>query len=196
MGTSRPKIATSKQFLSIPRAFVLVVGALLALTATSCSQAPDGGADGSQAAAAAASGDAQRASVQDICARFTAMALSSDAEVDRGPADARGRAASTFGTSELAAMLAGEGRDQSWPTLADHKAHIQIVTEPVGDDPPPVQANQASAGVLATRTAIGADGWKQVLPGVVAYCSLIPQDGSWKVAAVTFSDADQSGAGG
>lgn len=129
--------------------------------------------------------------VQDTCARFTIIALSTDAAIDLGPADARRRAAQQFGTPALADRLAGEGRDHHWPLLAHHHAHVEVTTTPVTDDPPTLldaHDSQAAAGVVAHRTAIGPDGWKQALPSTVAYCSLSRSPDGWWVTDITFAD--------
>lgn len=194
MGGARPKHDSRQHHLPAQRARVLII-AFIALAGTSCTRAPDAGAPAA-APPTGTTADPQRASVLDTCSRFTVIALSSDTQLDRGPADARRRAASQFGTADLARQLAGEGRDQMWPTLVEHTAHIQVDTAPIGDDPPPLQPDHGSAGVLATLTAVGAGGWRQALPGFAVYCSLTSGGDGWKVDSVTFSDVDQSGAPG
>jgi hypothetical protein len=134
--------------------------------------------------------DPSRAVTQDLCSRFTAIALASDATIDRGPADARRRAAQQLGTPALLEQFAGEGRDHAWPSLSEHQAHVQVTTSPVADDPPTLRASQAAAGVIAHRLAIGPNGWHQPLPSTVAYCSLIQDDGGWHISKVTFADLD------
>jgi hypothetical protein len=138
---------------------------------------------------ASTSADPLRTAAIDVCVQFTRLALSTDTQLDRGPAAARVRAAAQYGTPGLAQQLAGEGRDQDWATLAAHHAHVLVDTTPVADDPSPIEEGQAGAGVTASRTAVGAAGWRQPLPAIVAYCSLARRTDGWKITAVTFSDA-------
>jgi hypothetical protein len=136
-----------------------------------------------------------RDAVEEVCARFAVVALSSDTTIDRGPADARRRAADQFGTPRLAEQLAGEGRDHDWPLLAAHRARVQVDTEPIGDDPPPSTPQRASAGVIARRVAVGDAGWRQDLPSTATYCSLVRTGQGWRVDRVGFTDSTSSGAG-
>ncbi|MEU3628340.1 hypothetical protein [Amycolatopsis coloradensis] len=129
------------------------------------------------------------------CAQFVTAALSVDAGADSGPGDARVRAANQFGVTGLAEQLGGEGRDNTWNLLATHRAHVQVTTEPVGDDPPPVRDDQTGAGVKITRVAIAGE-WRQELDPLVAYCSLRRTGSEWKVSGLTLSDAAEHGAGG
>lgn len=169
---------------------------LAAALGTACAGPSPGGQDAaaSPAAADAGTGGVQRSTVVEICSRFTVAALSSDTRTDRGPADARDRAAQQYGTPELMDQLGGEGRDQSWPVLVQHQARVVVDTAQVQDDPPPARGNQVGAAVSASRVAVGADGWRQELPGTVAYCSLVNEGAGWQVAAVSFSDDTSSGA--
>lgn len=125
---------------------------------------------------------------QDTCADFTVAALSTNAALDRGPADARHRAAHHFGTPELTTQLAGEGRDHHWPLLAQRSARVHVTTTPVHDDPPPQTGSQAAAAVLAQRTATSTDGWRHALPDTVAYCTLTRATHGWQVTSITFAD--------
>jgi hypothetical protein len=127
--------------------------------------------------------------IQQVCTRFVVAALSVDTTTDRGPADARIRAANTYGVPELAARLQGNGKDPAWPLLVAHRAHVHVSTQPVGDDPPPAQGDTAAAGVHATRVAVGTEGWRQRLSDTVAYCSLRRQPEGWKVTDLSFSDS-------
>jgi hypothetical protein len=136
------------------------------------------------------------ADVQQVCTQFVTAALSVDARFDAGPGDARGRAAQQFGIPGLAPQIGGEGRDNNWEQLTAHRARVQVTVEPTGDDPPPVRDDQTGAGVTATRVAVGADGWRQDLDPLVAYCSLQRARGGWKITGLSFSDAASSGAGG
>ncbi len=132
----------------------------------------------------------------DLCARFTIAALGSDTATDAGPADARRRAAQQFGTPTLIDGLVGEGRDTTWPILAEHHARVQISIAPVADDPPPQDGEHAGAAVVATRTAVADDGWRRELPSIVVYCALRRTQDGWKVADVIFSDTTNSKASG
>lgn len=133
--------------------------------------------------------------VQQMCARFVSTALSVDTTTDRGPADARLRAARAYGVPELAARLQGQGKDPDWPLLAAHRGRVQIAIQPVADDPPPVRGDEAAAGVHASRVAVGADNWRQQLPDTVAYCSLHRRPDGWKITDLTVSDSNTSGTG-
>lgn len=128
------------------------------------------------------------ADIQQVCTNFVTTALSVDTIADHTPADARRRAALGFGVPDLDKNLTGDGRDPDWPLLQSHRAHVSVSTQPVADDPPPVRANQAAAGVRVSRIATGSDGWRQTLPSVVAYCALRQESTGWKVAALTLSD--------
>ena len=127
--------------------------------------------------------------VQQVCASFVAAALSIDTTTDQGPGDARVRAARTHGVPELAARLQGHGKDSDWPLLTAHRAHVQVTTQPIVDDPPPAQNDVAAAGVLATRVAVGATHWRHQLSDTAAYCSLRRGPDGWKVADLSFSDS-------
>jgi hypothetical protein len=127
-----------------------------------------------------------------VCTGFVTVALSVDAGTDSGPGDARHRAARQFGSAGLGAQLAGEGSDNGWQQLAAHRARVQVTTEPIFDDPPPVR-NQAGAGVRTTRVAVGTDGWRQALDPVVAYCSLQREGSGWKVTGLTLSATPATG---
>lgn len=194
MGGARPKTGSPHHILSLSRGFGLALIALVALLGTACSRTTPGGQDTASTTAPGATGTTgvQRSTVVEVCSRFTVAALSSDTTTDRGPADARSRAAQQFGTPELIDQLGGEGRDQTWPVLVEHKARVVVDTSEVQDDPPPARGNQVGAAVSASRVAVGADGWRQELPGTVAYCSLVNEGAGWRVAAVSFSDATSS----
>jgi hypothetical protein len=134
--------------------------------------------------------------IQQVCTRFVVAALSVDTTTDRGPADARVRAARAYGVPELAALLQGHGKDPDWPVLVAHRARVHVSTQPVGDDPPPVRGDEAAAGVHATRVAVGADNWRRQLSDTVAYCTLRRGPDGWKVTDLSFSDSSStSGAG-
>lgn len=178
----------------------MAVLGITTLLATACSHtAPEPGRQDQHSAGASGTSSSTAAlpvDVYDVCARFAAAALSSDTAIDRGPADARKRAAGQWGTAELVDRLGGEGRDTTWDLLAAHRARVQVDTSPVGDDPPPPRDGKAGAGVQARKVAVAADGWRQELPGTVVYCSLIRDDvGTWKVSAVSFADSTSSEAG-
>ncbi len=197
MGGSRPKTDSSARIWSASRASVLFLIAFTALAGAGCSHTSSTDSDPASATPGSAAEEApQRTNMVEACSRFTALALASDTEIDHGPADARRRAALQFGTAELTRTIAGEGRDQTWPTLAEHKARVQVDVEPIEDDPPPLRPDRGGAGIRAQLTAIGVDGWRQPLPGMAVYCSLVSSGDDWKVEAVTFSDVDQSGAPG
>lgn len=131
--------------------------------------------------------------VQRACARFVVTALSIDTTTDRGPGDARTRAARAHGVPELAARMQGHGKDPNWPLLAAHAAHVQVTTQPIADDPPPAQNDVAAAGVLADRVAVGAANWRHQLSETAAYCSLRRTHEGWKVTDLSFSDSSPSG---
>lgn len=133
--------------------------------------------------------------IQQVCTRFVVTALSVDTATDRGPADARLRAARAYGVPELARRLQGHGKDPDWPLLVAHRARVHISTQPVADDPPPARGDSAAAGVHATRVAVGADTWRQQLSDTVAYCSLHRGPDGWKVTDLSFSDSPTSEAG-
>ncbi|ONI88063.1 hypothetical protein ALI22I_20190 [Saccharothrix sp. ALI-22-I] len=133
---------------------------------------------------------------QETCSAFALAALSGDTTVDRGPADARRRAAAQFGTPQLVEQLAGEGRDHDWDALADRGARILVDTRPIGDDPPPMRADRAAAGVVAGRVAVADDGRRQDLTSTAVYCTLVRTDQGWRVADVAFSDAPGTGGAG
>jgi hypothetical protein len=127
---------------------------------------------------------------EDTCAQFAVLALSIDTATDHSPADARQRAAIRFGTPALAAQLIGDGRDPAWPALTQHHAHIDVTTSRIQDD----NTNRSGGprtgiAMLATRTAIGADGWRHPLPDIALYCSLILNATGWAIANVAFIDA-------
>src|SRR5215211_4005180 len=90
-----------------------------------------------------------------LCADFVTTALSIDTKTDRGPGEARTRAATRYGIPGLAEQFDGEGNDPAWAQLEQHNARVDVQIEPVDDDPPPVRADEASAAVLATRIAAG-----------------------------------------
>lgn len=197
MGDARPKTGSPHHFVSLARGFSLALIALVALLGTACSRTAPGGRDAASPTATGETGETgstgvQRSTVVELCSQFTVAALSSDTTVDRGPADARSRAAQQFGTPELIGQLGGEGRDQTWPLLVQHKARVVVDTSEVQDDPPPARGNQVGAAVSATRVAVGADRWRQELPGTVAYCSLVNEGTGWRVAAISFSDSTSS----
>lgn len=133
--------------------------------------------------------------VQQVCARFVSAALSIDTTTDQGPGDARVRAARAHGVPELAARLQGHGKDPDWLLLTAHRAHVEVTTQPIVDDPPPAQNDVAAAGVLATRVAVGAAHWRHQLSDTAAYCSLRRDPDGWKVADLSFSDSSPAGAG-
>jgi len=174
------------------RSVELVLFTVFAVGIAGCGRQPASDQPTSTTAESASPPD--RGAAQEICGRFTIAALSTDAAIDRGPADARRRAANQFGTPALVDQLAGEGRDHDWPLLTQHRAHVQVATTPVADDPQTPTDTQAAAGVIAHRVAVGPDGWQHALPGTVAYCSLTRGPDGWKVTTVTFTDLD-TGAG-
>ncbi|MFL6118871.1 hypothetical protein [Actinophytocola sp.] len=134
--------------------------------------------------------------IQQVCTRFVTTALSMDTTTDRGPADARTRAARAYGVPELAARLQGHGQDPEWSLLVAHHARVQVSTQPVGDDPPPTRDDAAAAGVHAIRVAVGAGTWRQQLSDTVAYCSLRRGPEGWKITDLSFSDSPSTtGAG-
>ncbi|MEU0529190.1 hypothetical protein [Amycolatopsis tolypomycina] len=169
---SRPLIAASIAVLAVP----------------GCSNSPAP----PQASAAEVRSDAAepaaRGAAAQACTRFVVTALSSDAALDRGPGDARVRAAQLYGTPQLAGQLAGEGRDHTWPELVQHQARVSVTTTEAGDDPPAVTGTETGAAVTASRIAVGSGGWRRDLPPTVAYCSLAQAADGWRVIAVTFSD--------
>ncbi len=158
--------------------------AAIGLTLTGCAHANNRTAGFAPDRAA----QATRAGADRVCARFATAALSSDTVIDHDPSDARRRAAQLYGTSALEAQFVGQsGADPQWPTLVAHEASVSVRTSPVDDDPPPITANETSAGVVAHPTAHGAHAWTQTLPDVVVYCTLGATGPSWTVTAVTFS---------
>ncbi len=167
------------------RGVLACVVALLA--ATACTSPATTEHEAPPTVAQAAPGQA-RAAAAEVCRRFTTVALGVDATRDLSPAEARQRAAHRYGTPALAEQLAGHGHDPTWALLVRHDAHIEVRTEPVSDDPPPVRGDSVGAAVTATRTALGPRGWTQRLPEVVVYCSLVRTSDTWRVTAVTVSD--------
>jgi len=174
------------------RRTVCCVAALVLTTACACTTLPTSPGPAAVAPNHPAATEPARAGVQDLCARFTIAALGSDTTTDAGPADARRRAAQQFGTPALIDRLAGEGRDPRWRVLAEHRGRVQVSTTTVADDPPPQDGDHAGAAVLATRTAVADNGWRDELPSTVAYCALQRTQDGWKVADVTFSDTTNS----
>ena len=190
MDAPRPPSTTPQRFPQLPMSRRIVMLAAIAVTAAAgCAPvAPTvGGAAGAEQDAGA---EAPRAAAAgEFCGRFATAALSSDAAIDRGPADARSRAAQLYGSPQLATQLAGEGRDQTWPELVQHQARVEVRTDEVTDDPPQASGSEVGAAVSATRVAVGTGGWRQVLPATVVYCSLTSAaTAGWRVTAVTFSD--------
>lgn len=128
-----------------------------------------------------------RDDLEDTCTRFVISALSVDSTTDRGPADARRRAARDYGSPDLVTSLQGEGRDSDWALLVAHRARVHVTTEPVADDPPPVRTDAGAAGVHATRIAVGVD-WRQRLTDTIVYCSLRHGPDGWRVTRISVSD--------
>ncbi|WP_158886242.1 hypothetical protein [Amycolatopsis anabasis] len=173
-----------------------MLATLVVLAGTACSHTNPGTThhDGEEPGTPIAAPAPVPADVQQQCTRFVTAALSVDAATDSGPGEARQRAADQFGIPGLAQQIGGEGRDNGWEQLAAHRAHVEVTTEPVGDDPPPVRGDETGAGVKASRVAI-AEGWRQSLDPLVAYCSLRRDGGGWKITGLTLSDAPDAGAG-
>lgn len=168
-----------------------LVGAVTTLAVAGCAAI---GSTTATTAPRAASGTADAApttvppDIQQVCTRFVATALSVDTATDRGPADARLRAARAYGVPDLAGRLQGHGKDPDWPLLVAHRARVQVSTQPVDDDPPPARDDVAAAGVYATRVAVGPNNWRQQLADTVAYCSLHRGPNGWQVTDLSFSD--------
>jgi hypothetical protein len=125
----------------------------------------------------------------DTCGRFAIAALSVDTTIDRGPADARLRAAHEHGTPTLAAAVAGEGRDPAWLLLAERQGRVVVTAEPVEDDLPPPQPDRAAAAVRTRRAALDSTGRREPLPDVVIYCELAKLTEGWKVTAARFVES-------
>lgn len=132
--------------------------------------------------------DARRAAAVDVCARFTTTALSVDTATDTGPADARTRAAQQFGTAALVRALTGDGHDPLWDVLVAHRGRVIVKTTTVADDPPTGDSTHMGAAVIAARTAVAEQGWRQELPSTVAYCALTATPAGWKITDVSFTD--------
>ncbi|RJQ66189.1 hypothetical protein D5S17_35785 [Pseudonocardiaceae bacterium YIM PH 21723] len=132
-----------------------------------------------------------RAAVTEVCSRFASAALSSNAEIDRGPGNARYRAAQQFGSPEFARNDQFREGDGAWPLLAEHRARVVVNTYEVGDDPPPPRRDTASAAVTAKRVAVAADGWRQDLSTFVVYCTMTDA-GGWKITAASFYEDPSS----
>lgn len=165
----------------------------LALPACSGPARPDPAPPSATAPSEAATGAQARQAAQRVCADFAVAALSVDGVIDRGPADARQRAAAEFGTPALVERLGGEGRDHEWTSIVRRHARVQVDTTPIADDPHAPAEGRAGAGVLARRVAVGKDGRRQELAATATYCSLVATAQGWKVADVAFSDASTSG---
>jgi hypothetical protein len=184
VGDARPKHGsfTSQRQRRAVRLAALAMALALPVTAcTRTTSTPDRPTTGTPLAE-------QRAGADGICTRFAVAALSSDTAIDRGSADARQRAAEQFGTSALVAQFTGQGADPEWAGLLAHEAYVAVSTAAVADDPPPIGLGEAAAGVVARRTAIGESGWRERLPDIVVYCTLVIGQQGWKVDTVSFSE--------
>lgn len=124
-----------------------------------------------------------------MCDLFAAAYFAVDTTHDTSEADARGRAATRYGTPRLAGELAGgQGRSLDFPTWATHHATIQTqlrpyVGEPLGPDQPTLDYR----ATVLTRQAVGAEGWHQDLAPAAVFCTLIPATGGWLVDRVDLS---------
>jgi hypothetical protein len=171
------------------RAALTVAAVVVATVLTACAAVGNYSADDAGASTTSASSGGVQPGAQQVCAEFATVALSSDTTVDRDPAAARTRAADFYGTEALRRSLTGAGIDHDWAELAAHHARIAVITDPILDDPPPATADRAAAGVEATATAVGADGWRRDLPSVAVYCTLQRVGAAWRVDDVQLSDA-------
>lgn len=124
-----------------------------------------------------------------MCDQFATAYFAVDTTRDTSEADARGRAATRYGTTRLAGELAGgQGRSLDFPTWATHRATIATqlrpyVGEPLGGDQPTL----AYRATVVTRQAVGADGWRQDLAPAAVFCTLVPAAGGWLVDRVDLS---------
>lgn len=172
---------------SVPAVLALVV-AVATLAVAGCSAIDPTTTAATTPSTADAAPTTVPVDIQQVCTRFVATALSVDTATDRGPADARVRAARAYGVPDLPDRLQGHGKDPEWPLLVTHRARVQVSTQPVADDPPPARGDTAAAGVHATRVAVGAHNWRQQMSDTVTYCSLRRGPAGWKVTDVTVSD--------
>lgn len=129
----------------------------------------------------------------ETCTRFAIAALSIDTATDRGPADARRRAAHQYGAPTLTVGLAGEGRDTDWTVLSQHHARVTVTTELAVDDLPLPDSGQVAAAVIAHRTAVNNTGWRHDLPSTVIYCTLTHTAHGWRITDLTLADSAASG---
>jgi len=124
-----------------------------------------------------------------VCDHFAAAYFAVDTTRDTSEADARGRAAESYGTPRLAGELAGgHGRSLDFPTWADHHATVTTGLRPyAGDVLPADQPTLAYRATVVTRQALGADGWHQDLAPAAVFCTLVPATGGWLVDHVDLS---------
>lgn len=170
---------------------LLLLGGLLA---TSCATSAPGGPPSAPSAEPPTSAtNAIQEAAHETCARFAVAALSVDAATDRGPADARRRAAHEYGTPTLTVGLAGEGRDTDWTLLGQHHAWVTVTTDLAVDDLPLPDGGLVAAAVIAHRTAVSNTGWRHDLPSTVVYCTLTHTADGWRITDITLADSAASG---
>lgn len=168
---------------------------LVALTACAlagCSPEPHRTAPDAQPHMPATTHTAVPAEIQQVCSDFAATSLAFDTTRDQGPGQARQRAAERFGTPELASRLSAEGRSTAWAMVAARRGRVEVTTAPVRDDPPAPREGRAGAGAVATRVAVGDEGWRHELSTVVTYCALRREDSGWRITDVRLADSESS----
>lgn len=162
-----------------------IIGVLLTGLTTNCTTTTPA----SNTPSSSTTTTATATTADETCARFATAALAADATTDRGPSDARRRAAHQYGTPDLTATITGEGRDPDWQLLASRQARVVVTTEPATDDHPQHHPDQAAVAVIARRTAVAADGSRHRLADAVVYCTLTNGTNGWRITAVTFADS-------
>lgn len=126
---------------------------------------------------------------QQVCDHFAAAYFSVDTTHDTSEADARARAAASYGTPRLTGELTGgHGHSLDFPAWAAYRATVTTNLQPyVGEPLGPDQPTVAYRAAVVTRQAVGADGWHQPLAPAAVFCTLTPATGGWLVDRVQLS---------
>lgn len=121
---------------------------------------------------------------------FAATVSSSDTDTDTSWVDASRRARSLM-TDELAETTMTQvpgGQDAQWLDLEEHDGYTTAQVRESLDGVPTDSADEAFRVRIATRDAVGRDGWQGESDSISYYLTMVKVDGQWRVSQVQTSD--------
>jgi len=113
-----------------------------------------------------------------------------DTTLDAGPGDTLRRAAAwlTPGfAAQVRAFAPVAATGASWDRWAAHRAYVVVSTSLAADDHPPDTPTSAYRQIVAVLHPVGRDGWTGPAQTEVAFVTLAPVAGQWRLASLRTS---------